>query len=203
MRKVKACPKCRYYNGHKVDDCALCGTSLSDAIIELVEDGIEYAPAPIEQEVTKGQKEEPSKEGTYKICPDCGELNPPELVVCQECGTIIKDVPLSTKPNGEIKPANKPVFLQLRTGELEWNFGIVSETVVGRLDFVGLSEYEKKFISRSHVKFTKDGDRVFIEDLSTNGTFVNGKKLSRNSLSEIHSGDSISFYLTKTTVTIK
>lgn len=47
-------------------------------------------------------------------------------------------------------------------------------------------------ISRSHARFELQGNECFITDLrSTNGTYLNGKKLSPNSKSKLKSGDVI------------
>ena len=47
-------------------------------------------------------------------------------------------------------------------------------------------------VSRLHVRFDKKEDTYFLTDLnSTNGTFVNGRKLDNNETAELSLGDQI------------
>ncbi|HEX4486924.1 MAG TPA: FHA domain-containing protein [Terriglobales bacterium] len=46
-------------------------------------------------------------------------------------------------------------------------------------------------LSREHVVLTTDGDRVFVTDLSSNGTWLNGKRLTRLTRSAFRVGDSV------------
>jgi predicted component of type VI protein secretion system len=65
------------------------------------------------------------------------------------------------------------------------------EQVVGReggqLTLAGESS-----VSRSHAKISKTGDSITVEDMgSTNGTFVNGQKVSAPT--PLHPGDAVQF----------
>jgi hypothetical protein len=66
----------------------------------------------------------------------------------------------------------------------EFPLRINREIIIGRssdLDMVLVED----MVSRRHAKITTNSDQVFIEDMgSTNGTFVNGEKISRSQLSE-------------------
>ena len=49
-------------------------------------------------------------------------------------------------------------------------------------------------VSRIHAKIRRENGKVFIQDLnSTNGTMVNGKKLSPGDETEVHREDKIQF----------
>ena len=63
-----------------------------------------------------------------------------------------------------------------------------SESIVGRTPEVEIVLLED-MVSRRHACITVSGDQVFLEDLrSANGTFVNGKRVSR---CELMPGDNI------------
>jgi two-component system, cell cycle response regulator len=62
------------------------------------------------------------------------------------------------------------------------------QVVVGRGDKVDLRLVDEG-ISREHIRLSKDGERVVLEDLgSTNGTYCNGQRVQRHPLTE---GDKI------------
>jgi hypothetical protein len=66
------------------------------------------------------------------------------------------------------------------------------ETIVGRDAGLGLSLTGESSISRKHASIVKTGENVMVTDLgSTNGTFVNGAKLSAPTT--LRSGDSVQF----------
>ena len=49
-------------------------------------------------------------------------------------------------------------------------------------------------VSRFHAKLEKEGDQFYLMDLnSTNGTFINGKRLGSNERELIEMGDVIAF----------
>lgn len=49
-------------------------------------------------------------------------------------------------------------------------------------------------VSRNHARFERAGSRLFLRDLnSTNGTWVNGKRLTANHVHEVSHGDRIDF----------
>jgi len=64
--------------------------------------------------------------------------------------------------------------------------------VVGRQGVGAEVLKEFKTVSRKHVKFYREGDKWFIEDMeSTNGTFLNGKPLQAHQKYELRDGDEI------------
>ena len=60
---------------------------------------------------------------------------------------------------------------------------------VGRADDCSLI-LEESMLSRRHAKFTLRGHRLFVEDTSTNGTFVNDRRVEQ---AEVRDGDVIAF----------
>ena len=58
-----------------------------------------------------------------------------------------------------------------------------------------LSDYvlSRNTVSRLHVRIDQEGDRYYLTDLnSTNGTWVNGRKLEANERTELAAGDEVS-----------
>lgn len=52
-------------------------------------------------------------------------------------------------------------------------------------------QFQGKSISRKHLDFlTRDG-RIVIQDLSANGTWLNGERAAKGAQHEVHNGDSI------------
>ena len=59
-------------------------------------------------------------------------------------------------------------------------YGVDSEMTIGRAGGCTLSVHDDTFLSQVHARFFTAEGRVWVEDLnSTNGTFLNGKRLTR------------------------
>ena len=71
-------------------------------------------------------------------------------------------------------------------------FGVADEMTVGRAPGCGISLPDDTFVSQLHARiFRRDGD-VFVEDLgSTNGTYLNDKKVT--SAVPLRKGDKVKF----------
>jgi len=68
----------------------------------------------------------------------------------------------------------------LRSGKM---VDIVSATIIGREDDVGIRLDGDEFASGQHARFEPRADGIWIEDLqSTNGTFVNGERVTAQRL---------------------
>lgn len=93
---------------------------------------------------------------------------------------------LNAEPNSESRSAGLPfpALLRVESGfytGLEWPLG--AETVVGRGRGADLMLGEAT-ISRCHARFFCESGSLWIEDLgSTNGTQLNGKRVTRAELS--------------------
>ena len=74
-----------------------------------------------------------------------------------------------------------------RRGEV---FYLASELVLGRSEECALAFPEDTFLSSVHTRLFPSGDEVWVEDLnSTNGTFVNGQRVS--AAKQIRRGDRV------------
>ncbi|MEP7225661.1 MAG: FHA domain-containing protein [Actinomycetota bacterium] len=68
----------------------------------------------------------------------------------------------------------------LRSGK---TVDIVSATIIGREDDVGIRLDGDEFASGQHARFEPRADGIWVEDLqSTNGTFVNGERVTAQRL---------------------
>lgn len=69
-------------------------------------------------------------------------------------------------------------------------FSTAAELVIGRAPSCAISLPDDTFVSQLHARFHPDEGRVVVEDLgSTNGTFLNGNRLTRPET--VHRGDRI------------
>lgn len=131
----------------------------------------------------------PTYEATTTIkpvqCPVCKTFNPVGVMFCVECGLIF-DKALDGDAFGA--PAVQlPVLVadgkehQLRPGT----------TVIGRQGDIVIEDTR---VSRKHAQVSFDGSNVVLEDLgSTNGTSVNGTKLSPGQKLTLNNGEKVSF----------
>ncbi len=192
---TKICPICGYRNKDFVEYCEKCLFNLEEVDelnVEAQEEGIEDIG-----------------EGIGIYCPN-GHWNPPDAKFCQVCG-----IPLHEKESqdeflvppeeaGEEGRVIKNFKLTNRDNEfvieLSMYEGKVKEYLVGRksgknvpdIDLSGIKGAE--LVSRRHAKIILDGNtgEIFIMDIgSTNGTYLNGKKLPPNEKVKLKDGDEI------------
>lgn len=115
------------------------------------------------------------------------------------------DTPLPTENNnaygtGTLKMPTIRLFVHGYGTDVSYEFAR-REMMLGRADSqrnllpeIDLSQFDAyKFgVSRCHALLRRDGSRVFIQDLgSSNGTFLNGKRLNAQSPHIVHDGDTI------------
>lgn len=93
----------------------------------------------------------------------------------------------STMEGQAPKPAMRPLALRFISGKYqggEFPLGAVQDIVVGRASDLDMVLVED-MVSRRHARIACSEERILIEDLgSTNGTFVNGEKITRTTLKE-------------------
>lgn len=132
----------------------------------------------------------PSLNATQTIkpvqCPVCKTFNPAGMICCVECGLIFE---MSLDGDAFGAPAVQlPVLVDQSGREYPIRPG---QNVVGREGDIQLGEPKA---SRRHAMITLDGDNLTLEDLgSTNGTSLNGTKLSQGSPQPLKAGDSVQF----------
>ncbi len=165
------------------------------------------------------------------VCSNCKHVNMSGALFCSECGTRLGGSdPLTTqniKTNqmheglgprpGPVPPApatlNNWVTLHLLdTGQVlplaernEFTLGRISEGQPIMPD-IDLSPYQAytRGVSRLHAVLKREASHVFLMDLgSSNGTFVNGKRLSPNVDHAISNGDVIALGKLKIQILLK
>jgi pSer/pThr/pTyr-binding forkhead associated (FHA) protein len=165
------------------------------------------------------------------VCSNCKHANLAGAVFCAECGAQLagKDS-LSTQTitqNGsrDPKPAPAEETFQSFNGDESWatlhllDTGQVlplsarNEFTIGRVSAgqpivpdIDLSPYRAydAGVSRLHAVIKKDGSRLLFMDLgSSNGSFVNGKRLSPNMEQALQHGDIVALGKMKMQVLIK
>lgn len=76
-----------------------------------------------------------------------------------------------------------------RNGEV---YALADEVTVGRAPGCGVVLEEDTFISQVHARLFRRGRETYVEDLgSTNGTLVNGERISE--VTRLHRGDQVQF----------
>jgi hypothetical protein len=152
-----------------------------------------------------------------KLCPACFEENPVSEVICRVCMTNLSSVSPSPKnekgPNGlkdaggtdstpdtheHARPGEdpRPPTLTLSILSRVTALRISGACELGRNGPFGAFFSGIQTVSRRHVKidFADNGWRI--EDLgSTNGTWVNGKRISPGQAVAIKTGDTVSLSL--------
>lgn len=162
------------------------------------------------------------QKGGKVICPSCGADNLPGTLFCVQCGTYLPSGgPLRTEPlpeqddrqqharpnrtDDEVEQALRSVQLDvlvLNTGR-DISLSADREILVGRLDSahgifpeldMTVDSGLEQGVSRRHARiYARDG-ACFVEDLdSTNGTFLNGERVTPYLPYVFHDGDILTF----------
>ena len=156
------------------------------------------------------------------ICLKCGHKNLTGSIYCDECGSqlaILEDLvtqKMDPEPGDLAGPrgkreARRPDAARLDTwgtmhlldtGQMlplsergEFTLGRVSDgqPIMPDIDLSPYHAYASG-VSRLHAVIKRSGDRITIMDLgSSNGTYVNGKRLTANAEQVIHHGDVLTF----------
>jgi hypothetical protein len=155
------------------------------------------------------------------VCPSCGADNLPGTLFCVQCGTYLPSGgPLRTEPLPEHEDGS-PTQARREAGDGESAVRAINidvevlntgrklmlsadrEILVGRLDAAHgiFPELDltadsglEQGVSRRHARiYTRDGT-CFVEDLdSTNGTFLNGERITPYLPYAFHDGDMLTF----------
>jgi hypothetical protein len=162
-----------------------------------------------------------AQKGGKVVCPSCGSDNLPGTLFCVQCGTYLPSGgPLRTEPLPEQEDgrAARPRYgdgsseeedhaINIEVDVLNTGRKILlsadREILVGRLDaahgiFPELDMTTdgglEQGVSRRHARiYTRDGT-CFVEDLdSTNGTFLNGERVTPYLPYAFHDGDTLTF----------
>lgn len=164
------------------------------------------------------------------VCPSCQHENMDGTVFCSECGTQIAGTdPIVTQAISEEQKAELEQDLK-RTSVLptdfdawasihltdsgqilplsdrkEFTLGRVSEAqpIMPDIDLTPYQAYACG-VSRLHAVIKREGEQVFVMDLgSSNGTYLNGRRLEPNDNQPLHHGDMIALGKLKIQILLK
>ena len=153
------------------------------------------------------------------VCPNCQHKNLDGTVFCSECGMPVSDVqPIVTHTISVDDAPSPPVDRKkadsyqkeldtwaslhlLDSGQIlplgdrtDFTLGRVSEAqpIMPDIDLTPYQAYANG-VSRLHAVLKREGNRVFVMDLgSSNGTYLNGKRLTPNVEQTLNHGDMLS-----------
>ncbi|MDR0654114.1 MAG: FHA domain-containing protein [Synergistaceae bacterium] len=147
-----------------------------------------------------------------KLCPACGEQNPAAEVICRVCMANLSSVaPTMPAPSNAPPPVPEPadggmasdgtvisppeiLTLSLLTGGNA--ISVHSGDVLGRNGDAGAFFEKFRTVSRRHACVTFVNGAWNIEDLgSTNGTWVNGRRLGTKERCPLNEGDTVALSL--------
>lgn len=126
-----------------------------------------------------------------RICDFCGHHNPMSAMACEECGADLAFVqPTTEATDAPIQNCNW-IFVSGATGK---EFSVSGAIDVGRIssDMASLLN-ESDYTSRHHAVLETTDSQLFITDVSTNGTSINGRRITKNEKTELHDGDEVQF----------
>lgn len=122
-----------------------------------------------------------------RICENCGVANAIDKLECTSCGYDLSFVVPTLEGVAEKRWA-----LKSNSGSVCSE--IISGDIIGREGTV-LAEYvnDSDYISRRHAQFSVEGGKLFVTDMSTNGTSVNGVRILKNEKTLIGENDEVAF----------
>jgi pSer/pThr/pTyr-binding forkhead associated (FHA) protein len=136
-------------------------------------------------------------------CPRCASEQLPNTLFCDDCGEELKAV--SMRKGDERRRA---LYCELLDSGRSIVLPRRREYVLGRGDAgsggpdVDLGAYgaDKAGVSRRHARLVRRGYDIYLEDLgSTNGTYVNERRLPPNKPIQVRQGDTVNLGLLRVT----
>jgi hypothetical protein len=145
--------------------------------------GVVLAPLP---EPASFEPPAPVKEQAAPkvFCPNCGYANRPQARYCSNCGTY-----QGGELKGILELSNSGDKLSLDNLPFLMGRGRIQEGQTVNLD---LSVYDRRYVSRRHAEISRQEGPFIITDLdSSNGTLLNGNRLTPHEPELLRSGDII------------
>lgn len=146
-----------------------------------------------------------------KVCENCNHRNPVNAVECEKCGydltfafpQMVEETPEPVEKQNQGASRETTVMVQpVKPGDWELvslanesdRFVLGAEVALGRdCDVFNEQFNSSNYTSRTHAKLRVVGDEVQVMDASTNGTFVNEKRIPKLEWITIQDGSSIRF----------
>ena len=131
-----------------------------------------------------------------RICENCGHANDMASLECEQCGYDLSFViPTIQSVLGNTQSQALGDAWTLKAADDSSAVIAINGTVeIGREGSVIPGYLTKSnFISRCHAKLYTEDDVLYVEDASTNGTFVNGNRIPKLNKTSLNDGDEIVF----------
>jgi hypothetical protein len=121
-----------------------------------------------------------------RVCENCGYHNNLSLLECEKCGfdlSMIQPIDeklIAPQESATSLPAQSSLWSLIAIDDLSLKFDIDEKLKIGRVDSP-LGDYLNKsdFISREHAQLVVVDGQLCLTDASTNGTFINGKRVAK------------------------
>jgi FHA domain-containing protein len=141
-----------------------------------------------------------TKEGTTMKCKECQMENIEGALFCEECGTRLEEKQELVET--AVDSSGAELVLATADGS-RLELPEKDEVVIGRedpvsdvfpdVDLTGLGGMEKG-VSRRHAVIHRSGAEYTVEDMgSTNGTYINKKRIQPHAPQSIKAGDEVRF----------
>ena len=135
-----------------------------------------------------------------RICENCGARNPVSNLECENCGyDITFCIPIDSEEivNADVQSdvsGKQWVFTAIDESSVSFSVKDDEELNIGRENCV-ISDYLNKsdYISRVHCKIYANNEELHIVDASTNGTYINGKRIDKLKDYKLNNGDEVTF----------
>jgi len=138
-----------------------------------------------------------------KICPNCHYQNREGYMFCEDCGEDLTNVESTHESGFDVfaAPVRTGIVILVPGSDDPIPVQLQGQTVLGRsdkdrpeqpdIDLAAFDAFEQG-VSSLHAAIRHSTDGVQIVDLgSTNGTYVNGRRLAPNQHYILHDGDEI------------
>ncbi len=220
MAYIKVCPKCQIVYPSSRTECSNCHkdlTKVNKIDEQKYAEMQEKAKETKENVQTEGgttsnnnKSDEKDPPRMVYICETCGEPNGTQNTVCSKCGDSLAGiVPVpwekavggkkvttesntpDEKPGDENPPSSLPKYaFKDETGSFSIEFSEGS-TRLGQREVASEFLSSKEYVSGFHAVVTVENGACFIEDFSTNGTFINGSRIEKNKKVRIVAGQDL------------
>ena len=126
-----------------------------------------------------------------RICENCGHHNPVDNLECEKCGFDLSFcIPVAEET---VEAKEEIADYNIRSADGETVIKINGEVLIGR-DGVCSEYFERStYISRKHATLYFENGKVYVMDASTNGTYINGKRIDKMQKVILNKGDKITF----------
>ena len=191
---IKRCPTCGYQNPAEAWFCTnpdlACDAPLAHVDAVAPGPAVDAAPSGTVADTPTGTDlPGPTPVAAGGVAcpdPDCGQANPPGAERCQYCGTTLARPPAPESGTGvrlRFPWGVEPLEETLRIGRNP-SFSLLARRLHPRYDNV----------SNRHAELRLEDGRILVVDLgSSNGTFVNDRRIGQNSPVEVRLGDRVRF----------